>query len=224
MASPFDPPAPPESAGPVGGPSCVLCDRPLSTYDDCLCFPCEDELDRASAAETARRLCARDTWAPGSENPRGLPRPIYLGRPLPWAEKEDRVTPFGDEIDSDAAWRDDRLDDVYWETEAPPQDRARLGEAWEEGLCVLCGEPLGDEVHFFTNGEDLAQGGLHARCARLTRAHCPGVRTGWQLCCLPRAAWDELTRAEDGPDTHLGASLPDEYEPVPERGRRTEIS
>jgi hypothetical protein len=219
MDSPIDTPAPSEPADPADGPRCVLCDEPLSTYLDCLCYRCADELDRASRAEAAEALCARDTWAPGEHIPRGLPRPIYKGRPVPWAELEERITPFGDELDSHTAQNDERLDDCFWET--PLQDMARLGEAWENDLCVLCGEPLGEEVHFFTEDwQTLAQGGLHPRCGRLTRAHCPGVNDhGWTLASAPRPAWDELRQATPGLgwDSGMEARLPEEYEPVPER-------
>jgi hypothetical protein len=198
----------------------------MRTHQDCLCYDCDDELSRAAETDAARDLCAKDTWEPGTEIPRGLPRPIHKGRPLPWAEKSERTTPFGDPLDSERAWDDERLDDCFWAT--PLQDASKLDEAWREGLCVLCGEPLGEEIHFFsTNGETLAQGGLHPRCGRLTRAHCPGVTLGgWDLFRAQRAAWDELRRAAPGPgETYpdLLAPLPDEYEPVPANDRRANI-
>jgi hypothetical protein len=220
MASPFDSPAAPEAAMPAGAPRCPGCEAPLRGHEEFLCGECGDALSRAVDPTS------RDTWQPGEQIPRGLPRPIYKGRPLPWAEESERTTPFGDPLDSERAWHDERLDDIFWENVAPPQCPSRLDEAWREGLCVLCGEPLGDEVYFFTDGEELAQGGLHPRCARLTRAHCPGVRDCWAMCQAQRAAWDELRRAAPGPgETYpdLLAPLPNEYEPVPENNRRANI-
>jgi hypothetical protein len=136
---------------------------------------------------------------------------------------DEFITPFGDPLDSEAAQNDERLDDCFWET--PLQDASKIDEAWEDGLCVLCGEPLGEEVYFFsTDGETLPQGGLHPRCGRLTRAHCPGVNWGgWDLFRAPRAAWDELRRSAPSPGEHypdMRAPLPGECEPAPEPKRR----
>ena len=171
MASPFDSPAPPEPAGPVGAaPRCAGCDGPLSAHETCVCSECWDELSPVTQTDPT----SRDTWEPGDEIPRGLPRPIYKGRPVPWAEISERISPFGDPLESDAAQNDERLDDGFWlGPQVQLQDAERLDEAWTDGLCVLCGETLGEEVHFFTEDwQTLAQGGLHPRCARLTRAHC----------------------------------------------------
>jgi hypothetical protein len=181
------------------------------------CRDCEDELSWVDDPS------ARDDWEPGTEIPRGLPRPIYKGRPLPWVEKSERLTPFGGPIDSERAADDERLDVSWWLT--PLQDAEKLAEAWEDGLCILCGEPLTEEVFFFsTDGRALVQGGLHPRCAKLTRAHCPGVNWGgWDTCRAPRASWDELRRAAPSPGhdyPNMSAPLPDECGPVPEWPRR----
>jgi hypothetical protein len=68
-------------------------------------------------------------------------------------------------------------------------------------ICVLCGEPLGDPVLFFADVDDwvVAQGGLHRRCARFTRAHCPGVPSR-DLLSVPAPLWEELVRTADHPD------------------------
>jgi len=152
---------------------------------------------------------------PALLNPPGMPRPLRDGRPVPWAEYalDDR------DDDRFVAWEDDHH--VY-RVPVPLQDPERLYEAFHERLCVVCGERLGDPVHFFADmwetgagGPDnasrhvalIAQGGLHRRCARLTQAHCPGV-PAWDLLSVPAAMWDDLVAEIRSPDGR-GAIRPD---------------
>jgi hypothetical protein len=133
------------------------------------------------------------------ENPPGMPRPLLEGgQPLPWAEYPVDLRE-GDHL---IAYDDDSC--AYIE-DVPLQDPERLYEAFYERLCVLCGEPLGDPVLFFADVDDwvVAQGGLHRRCARFTRAHCPGV-PGWDLLSVPAPLWDELVTTADHPDACSG--------------------
>jgi hypothetical protein len=168
-----------------------------------LCRDCGDELSGAGDADAAR-----PEWKPGTEiprrllaipdeNPPGMPRPLLPGgQPLPWAEY-----PLGQrEGDHLIAYDDDSC--AYLEP-VQLQVPERLYEAFYERLCVLCGEPLGDPVFFFADLGDglVAQGGLHRRCARFTRAHCPAVPSR-DLLAVPAALWEELVATADHPDKY----------------------
>jgi hypothetical protein len=114
------------------------------------------------------------TWGPGDFGRRGLPRPVYEGKPVPF------TTPVRDG--------------------APAFGRFSLRLITEvelNGLCEVCGLPLTDPVYFFRYSAsggchvagDILPTGLHFRCARLSLAHCPHLTSADGPHSMPLEVW-----------------------------------
>jgi hypothetical protein len=124
-------------------------------------------------------------WDP--ENEPGLPRPIFDNMPVPYTTE---VNSGGE-----PAWRE--------------ADQNRLAECWTQNLCIVCGLPLADPVSVFCSikpNRDLGQagqivdGGLHPRCAALTKAHCPHIRDyiqNYELHQILFEYWEGMTAEHD---------------------------
>jgi len=138
--------------------------------------------------EYIAKTSAAPEWT--SENPPGMPRPLFDNRPVPWTSEQKQ-------------WEDD---DGYPTTipDFSVIDRERQLEAFRENLCVLCGDPLTDPVHCFGNDSgDLVDGGLHPRCARMTAAWCPHIKDQvangeWYEVTVPLQSWITEPRNDFG--------------------------
>jgi hypothetical protein len=80
-----------------------------------------------------------------------------------------------------------------------------VAEAERDGLCDVCGLPLLDPVYYFrysASGDhhfaadearpkpgDIIPVGLHLRCARLSRAHCPHLTLADGPDSMPLDVW-----------------------------------
>jgi len=140
-------------------------------------------------------------WEPGMENPPGMPRPVYERSPVPWTTQTDpeMFEPYFKATEGGFGTAVGGGDFLF-----ERGDNERMQEALEGGLCVLCGEPLGDPVWFFLDprAHTAIDGGLHERCARMTAAHCPHMQAGGPvLSTAPRASWDRIAEAKAGDDT-----------------------
>jgi len=135
-----------------------------------------------------RREAAPPHWEPGMENPPGMPRPIYQGKPVPWTTVTD---PEDFEPRSKGLDLPQGEGQFLFERGSTP----RIDWGREEGLCVLCGEGLGDPVYFFLDNRinTIVDGGLHKKCLAMTRAHCPHLRDGAAdgKYSLAAMAWSE---------------------------------
>jgi hypothetical protein len=145
---------------------------------------------RAGRAPDPKPRSARGgvtTWDPSDFARRGLPRPVYDGKPVPW------TTPVREGL--------------------PAFGRFSLrlvAEAELNGLCDVCGLPLSDPVYFFrysASGDHhfaadekrpepgaILPAGLHLPCARLSLAHCPHLTPAAGPDSMPLDVW----RAEVG--------------------------
>jgi hypothetical protein len=91
--------------------------------------------------------------------PRGLPRPLWRGMPIPYTVAV---------IDVDEGGCKPNL------RQAGPH---RSKECRRDDLCIHCGDALEvDCVVVWDSRGGVVDGGLHLRCARMVRAHCPRVR------------------------------------------------
>lgn len=116
--------------------------------------------------------------------PRGLPRPLSKGLPVPY---EALLVEEDGAVVADFAHTHERRD-----------RRCR-----QEELCHVCGIKLEEEVacvgHSFGGGFEawLAEL-LHTRCAKLTLAHCPHIKEAYEkgeacIMAAPLASWRSLT-------------------------------
>lgn len=120
--------------------------------------------------------------------PRGLPRPLFAGWPVPYnvpmhVLSDGQVPMFRN------------------------HDDIRQGEAYEKDLCMVCGESLRQAKRVVVvvdaeTGSVVDEVAMHERCARLSLAWCPWLRDPAQkilVRVLPRRLWRRL-RA----DSHSG--------------------
>ena len=122
------------------------------------------------------------TCNPSDFGRRGLPRPVYDDKPVPW------TTPVRDGIPAFGRF-----------------SMRLIIEVELNGLCEVCGLPLSDPVYFFRHpaGGDhhseacgprpdpgaLIPVGLHFRCARLSLAHCPHLSPSDGPDSMPLDVW-----------------------------------
>jgi hypothetical protein len=158
-------------------------------------------------------------WDP--ENEPGLPRPIFDNMPVPYTTEVNAI--------GEPAWRE--------------ADQNRLAECWTQNLCIVCGLPLADPVSVFSSikpNRDLGQagqivdGGLHPRCAALTKAHCPHIRDyiqNYELHQIPFEYWEGMTAEHDDPSSidmrdlpsdafHMGKAAADAEDHLPSEDKK----
>lgn len=118
--------------------------------------------------------------------PRGLPRPLYDGWPVPF---NTPATPAGHGGLVPAFNRHD--------------DR-RQCDVIERDLCMVCGEALGQEVIVVIAADDglvVDDAAMHPACARLSFAWCPYLRdpqASTLARLLPLTLWQRLRPGVDG--------------------------
>jgi hypothetical protein len=128
-----------------------------------------------------KKTAGGDTWdgSPGlyteEHNPRGLPRPIWKGMPVPWTGDSEMT-----------------LDGYV--PNFPNTREDRMNQAENLDLCLLCGLELSDPVIVFADSSGgIVDGGLHPRCAKITKAHCPHLRDDdgyYTLISIPLSSWN----------------------------------